>query len=205
MYSDITGYAPEWLIGVGIAVGAIAVVCLITVAVTLTAGAAAYVILGAAAQTGIVTVMLGAASGGLIAGSISIVGQALSMKDSSDFDFGTLAIDTFFGSSFGAISGFGGVGASLSTKIGVGLGKVGLSALTTGLHGINDGKSSSEIWRNIGRQSLATALIQTTLIGGGAMLGGTAGGLVGRFMNNTNLVSSSVVFGLGIYDYFIDR
>ena len=56
---------------------AIAEVCLITAAVTITAGAAAYIILGAAAQTGIATVMIGAAAGGVIAGSINIAGQAM--------------------------------------------------------------------------------------------------------------------------------
>ncbi len=63
MYTDYSGFAPQWLKTMGTVAAAIAVVCLVTAAVTLTAGAAAYVILGAAAQTGIATVMIGAASG----------------------------------------------------------------------------------------------------------------------------------------------
>lgn len=206
MYSDISGYVPELLKAIGIAIAAIVVVVAVTAVVTLTAGAAAYLILGAAAQSGIATVMIGAASGGIIAGSISIASQAMTMQDSSDFDFGTLAIDTFFGSSFGAISGFGGAGATLGTKIAVGLGKVGLSGITAGLHGINEGKTSTQICSDVGKNMIVTAGFQVALIGGGSLLGpSSSNGIINRVMNNTSLVSSSVVFGLGVFDYFIER
>jgi len=191
---------------VGMVVAAVAVVALVT-AVTLTAGAAAYVILGAAAQTSIATVMIGAMAGGAIAGTVNMLGQASKIGDDpSKFDFGSLIIDTFTGSAFGAISAFTGPGASFRTKVAVGFSKVALTALSTGLHGINEGKSSSEVWKEIGIRSARSAALQVIFIGGGQLFGKSGNsGFISEVMKKTNLISSAIVFGRGIYNHFFER
>ena len=195
MYSDISGYAPEWLKTTGIIIAAIAIVVLVTIAVTLTAGLAAYIILGAAAQTGIATVMIGAAAGGLIAGSVSMVGEAFAAdSNGSDYNFGKLAINTFWGSSFGAISGFGGAGASLGMRIGTSVGKVGLAALSSGLHGVNDGKSFTQIWSDVGKSTIISVGMQSVSMFGGSYFSG----------NNSNYISSGVVLVKSTINYVFD-
>ena len=188
---------------VGLVLAAVGAVVLVTAAVTLTAGAAAYVILGAAAQTTISGVMIGATVGGALAGTINIVGQASKIGSMDNFNFGSLMIDTFSGAAFGAICGFGGAGASLGTKIGVGIAKIVLSALTTGLHGINDGKSASQIWGDVGRSALFSLGTQALFIGGGAMFSGGSSGIISKIMNNQLLVSSGIIIGTSIYNNWI--
>lgn len=204
MYSDVSGYVPEWLKTVGTVAAAIAVVCLVTAVVTLTAGAAAYIILGAAAQTGIATVMIGAASGGLIAGSISMVGQSTLGDDS--IDFGTVAIDTFTGSAFGAISGFGGAGATLGTKMAIGGAKVGLAIGSSVLHGLNDGLSPTQIFSVSNKRGTKSMLRQTALIFGSAFFGGSGtSGIISKLTSHPNTTSSLIVAGSMLYDFVYYR
>jgi RHS repeat-associated protein len=209
MYSDISGYAPEWLKIVGTVVAAVVIVVVVTALVTFTAGAAAYLILGAAAQTGIATVIIGAALGGLIAGSVSMVGQGASADNYSDFNFKTLGIDTFSGSTFGAISGFGGAGISLGAKIGIGASKVGLSITSVFLHGLNNSLSPNQIIRNMSQKGLGQTMLQSAMIFGPSLVPGTGTGIlssvVGYATTHQNLTSSGITGVSLIIDFVKNR
>ena len=147
-------------------VGLIVIVA-ITAAVVITAGAATLA-LGASIGTAI-SIMSGAAVGGLVAGGVSLIGQALTVG-LDNLNFGTLAIDTFGGAVFGGITGGVGAIGTLGAQIVGGVSKVALSGLTTILHGVNQHQNISNILKNSGTNMLLTLLLQTTIIGGGYLM-----------------------------------
>ncbi len=148
--------------GLGLTIAAVVLVTVITTAAVLTAGVAAAV-LGASVTT-ISTIMTSTAIGGLIAGGISILGQGID-NGFDKLNLGSIAINTFTGAAFGAITGAIGPTASMSTKILGALGKIGLSGLSATLHGINNGDSPENI-ANSAKMSMAfTSILQIFGVG----------------------------------------
>ncbi|MCI7002747.1 MAG: RHS repeat-associated core domain-containing protein [Clostridia bacterium] len=164
MHNDESGAAWwDWL-WKGL-LGALIVVA-ITAAVVFTAGAAA-IAFGATIGTTI-GIMSGVAVGGLVAGGMSLLGQAVTVG-LDNLNFGTLAIDTFSGAIFGGITGGVASIGTLGAQIVGGVSKIALSGLTTSLHGINNGKSASTILKDVGLSMLLSALTQFAIIGGGLL------------------------------------
>ena len=128
----------HWLLG-GLLIVAI------TIATVVTAGAAA-AILGAGAAV-VKGVMVGAAIGGLLGGGFELIGQGLQSNWQS-LDFGALAIETFMGAAYGAISGAAASTTSAGLRLAMRGARVALSGVSTMLHGINNGDSWNAIWRD---------------------------------------------------------
>ncbi len=133
-----------------------------------------------------------------------MVGQT-SLGDES-IDFGTLAIDTFTGSAFGAISGFGGSSATLGTKMAIGGSKIGLATASATLHGLNQGLSPSQIYNSANNKGISAMLVQTTLIFGLAFIGGgSTSGFISKLTTNPNTTSSMIIAGSMVIDFVYSR
>ena len=147
---------------VGGFIATVVVVGLVTAAVALTAGGVAFA-LGASSAV-INTIVTGSVVGGIVAGGMSYIGQGIS-NGFDNINIGTIAIDTFTGSAYGAIAGSIGGTPYVSDKILATLGNVLVSGTSTILHGINENKSTEEII-NDAKQSMAfTLLLQSLGIG----------------------------------------
>ncbi len=172
-------------------VGALVVVA-VTAAVVITAGTAA-VALGASIGTA-VGVMSGAAVGGLVAGGVSLVGQAVTVG-LDNLNFGTLAIDTFSGAAYGGITGGISSIGTIGAQIIGGVSKVALNGLTTMMHGFNDGLSANETFTNVGKSMLTSLIIQSTIIGGGQLAKFMHFGTVAKSNNSIiNFIKNSIDF-----------
>ncbi len=145
----------HWLLG-GLLIVAI------TVATVVTAGAAA-VALGAGAAV-IKGVMIGAAIGGLLGGGFELVGQGIQSNWQS-LDFGSLAIETFVGAAYGAISGAAGSTTSAGLRLAMRGARIALSGVSTVLHGINNGDSWNNIWTGALTSMIFSAAVQTFFLG----------------------------------------
>ena len=145
----------HWLLG-GLLIVAI------TVATVVTAGAAA-AILGAGAAV-VKGVMVGAAIGGLLGGGFELIGQGIQSNWQS-LDFGALAIETFTGAAYGAISGAAASTTSAGLRLAMRGARVALSGVSTFLHGINNGDSFDAIIKD------TVFAVGKTIIMQGAFLG----------------------------------
>lgn len=145
----------HWLLG-GLLIVAI------TVATVVTAGAAA-AILGAGAAV-VKGVMVGAAIGGLLGGGFELIGQGVQSNWQS-LDFGALAIETFVGAAYGAISGAAGSTTSAGLRLAMRGARVALSGVGTFLHGINNGDSWNTIWRDSVTSMIFSGAMQILFLG----------------------------------------
>lgn len=158
----------EWLLG------ALLVVVVVAASVV-TAGAAALTI-GTAIGVGsslVGAAMVGAAIGGCIAGGVEFVSQGVATNWGS-VDFGALAIESFTGAAYGAVSGMMGATTSAGLRLGVRGGIVAISGLNSALHGINSGKSAVQIWSGVGISIASSFLLQGIMVGADAYLGKTS-------------------------------
>ena len=131
-------------------------------ATVVTAGAAA-AILGAGAAV-VKGVMVGAAIGGLLGGGFELIGQGIQSNWQS-LDFGALAIETFTGAAYGAISGAAASTTSAGLRLAMRGARVALSGVSTFLHGINNGDSFDAIIKD------TVFAVGKTIIMQGAFLG----------------------------------
>ncbi len=158
----------EWLLG------ALLIVAVVAVTVV-TAGAAALAI-GTAIGVGsslVGAAMVGATIGGLVAGGFELVSQGIATNWGS-VNFGALAIESFTGAAYGAVSGMMGATTSAGLRLGLRGGIVAISGLNSALHGINSGKSAAEIWAGVGMSMAASIVLQGVMTGWDTHLGKTS-------------------------------
>ena len=158
--NPVMGYDPEgtwnwghfWKI-----LGAIAVVALVTVATVITCGAVAAAL---GASTAVITaVVTGAAVGGLVAGAGEIIGQCVT-KGIDNLDITSVAIETFTGSVFGALTGAAGATTSASVRATMRVGRILLSGVNAVMHGKHEGLSNDQINKNAAGAMLITTGFQ---------------------------------------------
>ena len=116
MYSDPSGHMPEWLQDTLKVLGAVAIVVGVTALTVATAGLAAYALGASAAMIGAVTT--GAAIGGLVAGGLEI-GAQIYENGIDGMNLGAIAIESFAGSAYGAISGVASTTTSAALRLGM--------------------------------------------------------------------------------------
>ena len=136
-------------------IAAIAIVVGIVALVAVTAGGAA-IALGASTAM-VSAIAMGATVGGLVAGAMEI-GTQLINNGYGNIDLGSVALETFGGAAYGAISGV--MNATTSGLVRLGM-RGAVVALNTGMSGIRtamNGGSAADILRSMG-VSLATGLI----------------------------------------------
>ena len=161
MNVDPSGYGwKEFWKGLGLTLLAAATVVAISAAVAVSAGAAALLV-GAGINTIGSTIGL-AFTGGLIYGGLNILGQGLS-KGFHNINIESVAIDTFTGSVFGALSS---AGAGLKTfgKIAIATGKIINNTLNELFHGLNEGKTGFDLWKEVGLSLLTSTALQTLFL-----------------------------------------
>ena len=127
--------------------GAVVIVGAITVAVVFTAGAAAVALGAGATVVGAVTA--GAAVGGLVAGGGEIINQIYT-NGIDQMNFGSIAIESFTGAVFGAVSGAAGATTSAGTRLAMKGAKIILSGVNAALHGWNNRGTVGEIFSAVG-------------------------------------------------------
>ncbi len=171
---DENGDLPKWLKRLLKIIAAVFVVVAVSIATAVTAGAFAGLIGISGAIVG--AIETGALIGGAVFGSFSIVNQIINVGI-DNMNLFSIAVDTFSGAAFGAITaGVGGVG-TVSAKVVGGIGKVLLSGLTTTLHQVIAGISKDEAIANIFRSMIQTGL----LVSIGAFFGnGNSNSILGR-------------------------
>jgi len=174
----------DWIWKIALAV---VVVAVITIATAVTAGAFAAA-LGASAAI-VSSVITCAGIGGAVFGGLSIVNQLVN-NGIDNFNFMSVAIDSFCGAVYGAISGGVGAVGSTSAKIIGGIGKVFLSGFTTLFHGLNLGQDKNSLASNILSSMILSSIIQTITIGAYPNSSKT---ILSKIFNN---VSQVIVFGI---------
>ena len=141
---------------------AIAIVVVATAVVAITAGAAAVAIAGAVGVTAAMastigtTVALTAAVAGIVVGSCEIANQSLE-KGIENINLTSILVSTVGGACDGAMIA-GSMFAGPVGKLGLGITRVGLSAVTSASYGVSEGLSKDEINRNILLNVLATTI-----------------------------------------------
>ena len=161
-YVDPSGRAAEWLQNTAKVLGAVLIVVGVTALTVATAGITAYVLGASAAMVG--TIVTGAAIGGLVAGGLEI-GAQIAENGINGMNLGAIAIESFVGSAYGAISGITSTTTSAALKAGMRGAIVALGGLSTALHGINVGSSFDTIMLNVGRSIGVGLLIQGGCVG----------------------------------------
>ena len=156
-YNDVSGHMPEWLQDTLKIIGGVFIIAGVTALTMITAGVAAYV-LGASA-TMIGTITTGAAFGGLVAGSLEM-GAQIYKNGIDGMNLGAIAIESFAGSIYGAISGVASITTSAALRLGMRGARVALGVVSTALHGINNGDSFDTIMSDIGISIVNGILIQ---------------------------------------------
>lgn len=140
-YSDDMGNLPKWVGSALKILGAVGVVLAVTALTVATAGMAAAALGASTAVIG--AVVTGAAVGGLVSGGLEIGAQVYE-NGVDDIDLGSVAIESFTGSAYGAISGVSSTTTSAAARLAMRGAKVALGGLGTALHGINDGNLTEE-------------------------------------------------------------
>ena len=135
--------------------GAVAIVAGVTALTVVTAGAAAYALGASAAMLTAITT--GAALGGLVAGGLEI-GVQIYSNGIGGMDLWSIAIESFVGAAYGAISGVLRTTSSAALRLGMRGARVALGGISTAFHGINVGKTFGEIMLNVG-VSLGTGIL----------------------------------------------
>ena len=150
MYVDPDGTwrLPKWLKSTLKVVAAVAVVAACTALTVVTAGVAAYALGASAAMIG--TITTGATIGGLVAGGFEIFSQIYE-KGIDGINLGSVAIESFSGAAYGAISGVASTTTSAALRLGMRGARVALGGLSTALHGINEGNSFGTIMSEVGK------------------------------------------------------
>lgn len=159
---------PEWLSNTLKVIGAIGIVIGVTALTVVTAGAAAYLLGASAAMIG--TVTTGAAIGGLVAGGLEI-GVQIYENGIDGMNLGAIAIESFSGAAYGAITGVAGTTTSAALRLGMRGARVALGGLSTALHGINDGHSAAQVLSNVGISIGFGLLLQGAFAGLDARVG----------------------------------
>ena len=127
-YSDVSGHSPEWVQDALKVLGAVAIVVGVTALTVVTAGVAAYALGASAAMIGAITT--GATVGGLVAGGLEI-GAQIYANGIDGMNLGTIAIESFTGSAYGAISGVASITSSAALRLGMRGARVALGGLST--------------------------------------------------------------------------
>ena len=153
---------PEWVQDTLKVLGAVAIVVGVTALTVVTAGVAAYALGASAAMIG--TITTGAAVGGLVAGGLEI-GAQIYENGIDGMNLGAIAIESFAGSAYGAISGVASSTTSAALRLGMRGARVALGGLSAALHGINNGDSFSTIMLNVGVSIGIGILIQGAFVG----------------------------------------
>ena len=204
MYADPSGHMPEWLQDTLKVIGAVGIVVGVTALTVLTAGVAAYALGASAAMIGAVTT--GAAIGGLVAGGLEI-GAQIYENGIDGMNLGAIAIESFAGSAYGAISGVASTTTSAALRLGMRGARVALGGLSTALHGINNGDSFGTIMLNVGVSIGTGILIQGAFAGLDAYTGKLSSAVLQNyaldgalnFGTNQLLLMSGILVGKNIW------
>ena len=157
-------------------VGAVAIVVAVTAVTVATAGVAAYALGASAAVVG--AVATGAAIGGVVAGGLE-VGMQIASNGIEGMDLGSVAIETFSGAAYGAITGAMGTTTSVGGRVAMRASLATLSGVTSIMHGINEGNNSfASIMSNAGQAVITGIAIQGTLLGLDVVTGHTIGSVL---------------------------
>ena len=153
---------PEWLQDTLKVLGAIGVVVGVTALTVLTAGVTAYALGASVAMIGAITT--GSAVGGVIAGGLEI-GAQIYKNGISGMNLGAIAIESFTGSIYGAISGVASTTTSAALRLGMRGARVALGGLSTALHGVNNADSFGSIMVKVGASIGLGILTQGAFVG----------------------------------------
>ena len=167
-YCDPSGHMPEWLSNTLKVIGAVGIVIGVTALTVATAGVAAYLLGASAAMIGVVTT--GAAIGGLVAGGLEI-GMQIYENGIGGMNLGAVAIESFSGAVYGAITGVSSATTSAALRLGMRGARIALGGLSTALHGINNGDSVGKVLSNVGLSVAFGVLLQGALAGMDARTG----------------------------------
>ena len=153
---------PEWLSNALRVIGAIGIVVGVTALTAVTAGVAAYLLGASAAMIGAVTT--GAAIGGLVAGGLEI-GVQIYENGIDGMNLGSIAIESFSGAAYGAITGVSSTTTSTALRLGMRGARIALGGLSTALHGINNGDSVGKVLSKVGLSVAFGVALQGILAG----------------------------------------
>lgn len=153
---------PEWLSNALRVIGAIGIVVGVTALTAVTAGVAAYLLGASAAMIGAVTT--GAAIGGLVAGGLEI-GVQIYENGIDGMNLGSIAIESFSGAAYGAITGVSSTTTSAALRLGMRGARIALGGLSTALHGINNGDSVGKVLSKVGLSVAFGVALQGMLAG----------------------------------------
>ena len=153
---------PEWLSNALRVIGAIGIVVGVTALTAVTAGVAAYLLGASAAMIGAVTT--GAAIGGLVAGGLEI-GVQIYENGIDGMNLGSIAIESFSGAAYGAITGVSSTTTSTALRLGMRGARIALGGLSTALHGINNGDSVGKVLSKVGLSVAFCVALQGILAG----------------------------------------
>ncbi len=203
-YSDGFGHMPEWVQDTLKVLGAVAIVVGVTALTVVTAGVAAYALGASAAMIG--TITTGAAVGGLVAGGLEI-GAQIYENGIDGMNLGAIAIESFAGSAYGAISGVASSTTSAALRLGMRGARVALGGLSAALHGINNGDSFSTIMLNVGVSIGIGFLIQGAFVGLDAYTGKLSSTILQNyaldgalnFGGNQLLLMSGILLGKNVW------
>ena len=157
MYVDPSGNNfKNFLKAVGLVLLSAVIIVGIAALVAYTGGLAA-IALGATLQT-VGTIMTGAFICGVAYGSLNVLGQGFT-NGFHNIDLKSVAIDTFSGSVYGALSGIGAV-STIGSKLAISTAIVINNGTNTLLHGLNEGKRGKELWTEVGKTCITSILIQ---------------------------------------------
>ena len=203
-YSDGFGHMPEWVQDTLKVLGAVAIVVGVTALTVVTAGVAAYALGASAAMIG--TITTGAAVGGLVAGGLEI-GAQIYENGIDGMNLGAIAIESFAGSAYGAISGVASSTTSAALRLGMRGARVALGGLSAALHGINNGDSFSTIMLNVGVSIGIGILIQGAFVGLDAYTGKLSSTILQNyaldgalnFGGNQLLLMSGILLGKNVW------
>ena len=150
----------HWLLG-GLAIIAMTALAVVT------AGVAATIIssvVGIAGTTFISAAMTGAAIGGLVTGGMELISQGIKTNWQT-LNMRDVAIETFTGSVYGAISGMLCSGPTPKLRLGLRTSLAITSALNSALHDINHGESFNKIIRSFKTNMTMSMLLQSFMVG----------------------------------------
>ena len=186
-YADPSGHMPEWLKNTFKVIGAIGIVVGMTALTVVTAGAVAYLLGASTAMLG--AVIAGATIGGLVAGGLEI-GTQIYSNGIDGMNLGSIAIESFLGSAYGAISGVSSIASSTTLRLGMRGARIALGGIGTALHGINNGNTFGEIMLSVGISLGTGILIQGAFAGLDAYTGKLSNSILQQY-----LLDGALTFG----------
>ena len=148
--------------GVGNFVAAVVVVAAVTALVVATAGGAA-IALGASAAI-VNAVVVGAAVGGMVAGAVEI-GSQIHNNGFGNINVGSVALESFAGSAYGAIAGVMGATTSGGLRLAMRGAIIGLNTAMAGMRTAMNGGSVADAFKSMGK-SLAIGIAVQSIFAG---------------------------------------